>query len=160
MKNRIYIETTIVSYLTARPSRDLIFAARQELTSEWWREQRADFDAFTSQLVWDEAVQGDPDAARRRVQCLEELPLLDIPEQAAGLARMLFERHALPAEAEDDALHIATAAIHEMDFLLTWNCRHIANAVMMPIIRDTIASCGYDPPMICTPEDLLEAYHA
>jgi hypothetical protein len=155
MKQRVYLETTIVSYLTARPSRDLILAAHQQVTRQWWDERRADFDLYVSQLVLDEAGRGDPEAAKRRVELLVGVASLQATDQVKGLARELLQTHALPREALEDALHIALAAASGMDFLLTWNCRHIANAETAPAIRATIEHSGYDPPVICTPDELM-----
>ncbi len=154
MKQRVYLETTIVSYLTARPSRDLILAAHQEVTRQWWERRRADFEVYVSQLVLDEAGRGDPEAANRRVSLLAGMARLQMTDQAAGLARELIRAHALPREGIEDALHIAVAAVNGMDLLLTWNCRHIANAELAPAIRATIERSGYDPPIICTPDEL------
>jgi hypothetical protein len=140
------LETTIVSYLTARPRRDLILAAHQEVTRQWWEERRADFEIYVSQLVVDEAGRGDPEAAERRVTLLANVARLRTTDQALGLARELVQAHALPRE--------AIAAASGMDLLLTWNCRHIANAELAPAIRATIERSGYDPPIICTPDEL------
>jgi hypothetical protein len=154
VKQRVYLETTIASYLTARPSRDLILAAHQEVTRQWWELRRADFEVYVSQLVLDEAGRGDPEAANRRVSLLGGMARLQMTDQAAGLARELVQAHALPREGLEDALHIAIAAVNGMDLLLTWNCRHIANAELAPAIRATIERSGYDPPVICTPDEL------
>jgi hypothetical protein len=155
VKQRVYLETTIVSYLTARPSRDLILAAHQEVTRQWWKRRRADFEIYVSQLVVDEAGRGDPEAANRRVDLLVGVARLRVTDKALGLARELVRTHALPREGTEDALHIALAAVNGMDLLLTWNCRHIANAEMVPAIRATIERSGYDPPIICTPDELM-----
>lgn len=154
MKQRVYVETTIVSYLTARPSRDLIIAAHQAVTRQWW-ERRADFDLYVSQQVVDEAGRGDPEAARQRLLLLIGVARLRVTDQALDLARELIAAHALPEEAAEDALHIALAAVSGMDALVTWNCRHMANAVLMRAIRETIDRAGYEPPIICTPDGLL-----
>jgi hypothetical protein len=155
VKQRVYLETTIVSYLTARPSRDLILAAHQVVTRQWWEQRRADFEVYVSQLVSDEAGRGDPEAARRRLGLLDGVARLRVTDQALALARELVLAHALPREASEDAMHIAVAAANGMHLLLTWNCRHIANAEMVPAIRATIERSGYDPPIICTPNELL-----
>jgi hypothetical protein len=155
VKQRVYLETTIVSYLTARPSRDLILAAHQEVTRQWWEQRRADFEIYVSQLVLDEAGRGAPEVAKRRVGLLEGVARLQVTDQALGLARELVRTHALPREATEDALHIALAAVNGMDLLLTWNCKHMANAEMTPAIRATIERSGYDAPIICTPDELL-----
>ena len=151
----IYIETSIISYLTARPSRDLLAAAHQQVTRTWWDQHRDRFVVFVSPLVHEEARRGDPNAARRRVEELEGLPVLDMAEEAFALASALLEDGALPPAAQDDATHIALAAVHGMDYLLTWNCRHIDNAETKPVVRSVCAAHGYTCPEICTPEELM-----
>ena len=152
MPHSIFIETTIPSYYASRPSRNLLQFARQELTREWWDGQRHQFDLFTSQLVLDEAAEGDPAKASERLQMLSGLAILDLNEQVAALASELVERNILPILAGRDALHLAAAGVHGMGFLLTWNCKHIAN----PFIADRLQSCfsamGVHLPVICTPE--------
>ena len=155
-RGRIYLETTVVSYLAARPSRDLRVAAHQQATSEWWTRRRGDFDLFASQLVVEEASAGDQEAASRRLEYLRGLPLLDLTDRTLALAEKLLTDAVVPTEAEQDALHIAVAAVHGMDYLLTWNCRHIANATMRGRIERTCVEAGCDAPVICTPEELLE----
>ncbi len=137
MKLRVYLETTIPSYLTAWVSRDLVMAGHQQTAREWWDTRREDFELFVSQFVIDEAGAGDPDAARRRLEILENMPLLDPGDKVHALADELLKRVPLPPKAATDALHIAIATIHGMDFLLTWNCAHIANAALRPSIDAT-----------------------
>jgi predicted nucleic acid-binding protein len=156
MRPRVYIETTVVSYLTARPSRDLIIAAHQQVTQEWWDEYAPHFDLYISQQVLQEAGAGDAQAAGRRLQALEGLPLLEMQPAVLGLARALTEKGAIPSKAVEDGLHIATATVHGMDYLVTWNCTHIANAVTRNAVIEVCRSCGYEPPVICTPEELME----
>jgi hypothetical protein len=156
MKPKAYLETTMVSYLTARPSRDLITAAHQHITQQWWHMQRARFDLFVAPPVMQEAQSGDPDAAARRIAALQGIPLLTLSEEATGLAQALIEQGPLPANAVVDALHIAIAAVHGMHYLLTWNCTHIANAAIRSDIEDVCRARGYEPPVICTPEELVE----
>jgi predicted nucleic acid-binding protein len=151
----VYVETSILSYLTARPSRDLLAAAHQQVTREWWDGQRGRFEVFVSPLVEQEARRGDPVAAQRRVEALCGLPMLEIVEDAYDLAAALISEGALPLSAEDDATHIAMAAVHGIDYLLTWNCRHIDNAETKPIVRSICATRGYTCPEICTPEELM-----
>ena len=126
MPKSVYLETTIPSYLTARPSRDLLRAAHQGITREWWEDHRGRFDLFASRVVVEEAGRGNPDAARRRLDALDGLPLLEMTEEAFELAQSLLETGVLPRKARIDALHIAVAAVHGMDILLTWNCKHLA----------------------------------
>lgn len=144
-----------MSYLTARPARDLIAAAWQNATSTWWETQRLRFELYTSQLVVDEAEQGDHDAANRRLAVLSQLPHLAITDEVTVLAHALLKAGALPQTATGDALHVALAAYHEVDYLLTWNCRHIDNAEMKPLIRSVCAINGYQYPEICTPLELM-----
>ncbi|MCF7849579.1 MAG: type II toxin-antitoxin system VapC family toxin [Kiritimatiellales bacterium] len=154
MKNSVYIETSIISYLTARRSRDLIATARQQLTKEWWTGCRPEFELFASPLVEKEASCGDKDAAERRIKALDGIPMLELTGEAVSLAKVLMQKGALPENARDDALHIATAVVHGMDYLLTWNCRHIDNAATKPVIRSVCMEKGYACPEICTPEEL------
>ena len=130
MKSRLYLETTIPSYLTSRPSRDLIIAGHQAVTREWWEKRRDAFQLYISQLVVDEAGAGDPIAARERLKVLQDLPLLDITPEVADLASSILGSGKIPRKAATDAAHIAIAAVHGMDFLVTWNCAHIANAAI------------------------------
>jgi predicted nucleic acid-binding protein len=155
VKQRVYLETTIVSYLVARPSRDLVLAAHQEVTRDWWQRRRGEFDVYVSQLVADEAGKGDAEAVRKRLEALKDVASLAVTEEAVALAARLTEEHALPSEAGADALHIAVATVNGMDFLMTWNCRHIANVELLPAIRRTVEDHGYELPWVCTPEELL-----
>lgn len=153
-KAAIYIETSLISYLVARPSRDIIVAAHQQLTITWWENQRQQYDLFISQIVLDEARAGDQQAAEKRLATLENLPLLEINEAVINLAENLVQSHAVPIKAAQDALHIAVAYINGMDYLLTWNCKHIANAKMRGKIERVCREAGYLPVIICTPEEL------
>jgi len=162
MKPKVYIETTIPSYLTAWPSQDLVTAAHQQITHQWWQTRRPDFDLFTSSkislvfLVIDESSEGDPDAATRRLEVLDDIPLLETSEYVAELAQALIGQVPFPKRATADALHIAIAVVSGMDYLLTWNCTHIANAARRSAIESVCRSKGYEIPIICTPEELLE----
>jgi hypothetical protein len=152
----VYLETTIPSYLTARPSRDLIVAANQQLTRLWWKARRQRYQLFVSQVVLDEAAVGDKGAALRRLRLLRGTRRLTVTDACRDLAQGLLDGTPIPAAAAADALHVAIAAVHRMDFLLTWNCTHIANAVMRPGIQAVCAAAGYNPPVICTPQELME----
>lgn len=151
----VYLETSILSYLAARPSRDLLAAARQEITRRWWDAHRVQFEVFSSALVEEECRRGDPTAVQRRIDALAGIPVLDILPEAYDLAEALARDCALPESARDDAVHIALAAAHGIDYLLTWNCRHIDNAALKPVIRSTCVVSGYVCPEICTPEELM-----
>jgi len=151
------LESSFVSYLTAAPreSRDPIAAAHQQITIEWWSRRRADFDLVVSQVVIDEVQTGDPDLARNRLSVVASLPSLLVTDQATDLARDILAKGFLPQKAFPDALHIAIAAVHQVDYLLTWNCKHIANLEVLPRIADLCESLGIILPIICTPEELL-----
>jgi predicted nucleic acid-binding protein len=153
-KPTIYIETSVVSYLTARPHRDLVIATYQQLTLEWWTYSRQEFDLYTSPLVIEEAGRGDPQAANQRLEVLQNLSLLPSNREIEELAQCLMTGQLLPAKATDDALHIATATVYGMDYLLTWNCRHIANAQLQKPIRLICQREGYDLPILCTTMEL------
>jgi hypothetical protein len=158
VKRSVYIETTIVSYLVGRSSRDLVAAANQALTREWWTARSQEFDLFASAVVIGEARDGDPELAARRVEILSRAGLLEVTGSALQLAGELLRRTGIPAKAQVDALHIAIAAIHGMDYLLTWNCKHIANAVTLPKVYAVCRELGYEPPFVCTPQELMEGY--
>lgn len=155
MPPKVYLETTIPSYLTAWPSRDLIKAAHQEATHEWW-DTRGKFDLYVSQVVLNESGRGDPEAATQRLEALAGLTVLAITDEAEALARGLTEQGPLPEKAAVDALHIAVAAVHGMDYLLTWNCTHIANAATRVEIEAVCRRNDLEPPVICTPIELME----
>jgi len=157
MAERVYIETTVVSYLTARPSRDVVIAGHQQVTHEWWDTRRVNYELCVSQLVLDEAGAGDAQAAQERLLVLRPMLVLETTAEALDLAKELLQAGALPVKAADDALHIAVAATKAVPFLLTWNCRHLANAVMRPVIEAACKAKGFKAPIICTPEELLEA---
>jgi hypothetical protein len=157
-KKTVYIETSIVSYLTARASSDLLAAAWQKVTVDWWDTQRDRFDLYASDIVIEEAGKGDSKAAARRLDALASIPLLAITDDVLALSKALIQEGALPRKAIDDSLHIALSAVHEIDYLLTWNYRHIDNAETKPIIRHVCAAnrCAY--PEICTPQELMGVY--
>ena len=155
MPRTVYVETSILSYLAGRPSRDLVVAARQQLTHTWWRTRRTAFDLYVSQLVLHEVQAGDPATARRRVALLADFPLLDMTPEVAELAAALIERVPLPPRAGADAAHIAVAAYHGMDFLLTWNSAHIANAELRPRVERVCRERGHPAPVLCTRDELM-----
>ena len=155
MKPKLYLETTVPSYLTAWPSRDLIRAGHQQITKEWWQTRRENFDIYISQFVLDEAAAGDPEAARERLTAIQDFSILDPTDEVGELAAALMSSLVLPTNAATDAAHIAIAAVHEMPFLLTWNCTHIANAEMSVAIENVCREHGFYCPVICTPEELM-----
>ena len=156
MPSTVYIETSVISYLTSRPSRELVTAAHQQVTVDWWTNARPGFNAVVSELVIQEVAMGDPDSARRRMEAIADLPVLQMTEAGRELARALLDDLAVPPTAAADALHIVVAAENGADYLLTWNCRHIANAKIRALIERTLCMRGYDPPILCTPEELQE----
>jgi predicted nucleic acid-binding protein len=156
MKPKVYIETTIVSYLAARPSRDLIVAGHQQITHEWWQTARQHFAAVSSQLVAREAGAGDSEAAAARVAFLTGVTLLEISEEALTLAQRLLQAKAIPQEFPEDALHVAVAVVNGIEYLLTWNYKHLANAGVRSRIEATCRELGYEAVIICTPEELME----
>jgi hypothetical protein len=157
MAERVYIETTVISYLTARPNRDVVIAGHQQVTHEGWDTRRASYELCVSQLVLDEARAGDARAAQERLLVLGPMRVLETTTDALELAKELLQAGALPANGADDALHIAVAATKAIPYLLTWNCRHLANAVMRPVIETVCTAKGFKAPIICTPEELLES---
>ena len=160
MKPLVYMETSVVSYLTARRSRDLVGAAYQEVTREWWHVASGRFDLVASELVLTESGAGDADAASARLEALKPVALLNISESSEALARRLLDLGAVPRQAAADAAHIAIAVTNGVDFLVTWNFKHIANAAMRSRIERVCRQAGYEPPVICTPNELMESDHA
>jgi hypothetical protein len=156
MKQTLYVETTIVSYLTARPKPDVMRLSHEMLTRQWWTSERVRFDLYISQLVIEEASGGDKAAAAARLKVLKDIPLLAITAEMYELAARLTRTLALPARARADAVHVAIAAVHGMSFLLTWNCRHLANAALADRIYRTCDGYGIVAPRIVTPEQLME----
>lgn len=152
----VYVETTIVSYLASRESRDTLLAAHQEITARWWRERGPLFALVVSELVYQEASAGDPVAAQKRLSLLSGLQVLAISEEAVRLADKLVAEGPIPRESDADALHIALAALAGVDYLLTWNCKHLANAALRFRIESLVEDNGYECPIICTPEELME----
>ncbi len=155
MKPKLYIETSIVSYLTARPSRDVVINANQQLAQEWW-ESRQNFELFVSQLVVDEASKGDAAFAQKRLDLIKDLPLIDFNADAKNLAKEILRQNVLPAKAALDVFHIAATAVHELDFLLTLNCKHIANAFIFRRIEKICSQFGFQAPIVCTPQEILQ----
>lgn len=157
MKSTVYIETSVLSYLTARQNNDLRAMANKSITEEWWETRRDLYQLVVSELVLLEAGRGNEEAAQRRLDAASEIPLLEVTPEVKSLALALMENHALPEKAEADAYHVAIAAVNGIEYLLTWNCTHIANAHTRPKIEATCRSLGYEPPVICTPSELMES---
>ena len=156
MKPKVYVETSVISYLTSRPSRDIVIAGHQQTTQDWWQNCRKTFDLVASQLVIREARAGDSLASEQRLAVLKEVQLLSVTEEAVFLANTFIETGIMPQKAAEDALHIAIAVTNSVDYLLTWNCRHIANAVIRKQVERICRARDYEPVIICTPEELME----
>ena len=155
MKPKVYLETTIPSYLTSRPSRDLLVAAHQQLTSDWWNDHRHRFSLFVSERVLREAGSGDAIAAARRLAELAGIPQLEFTPEALDLARRFLSEGAIPVKSLEDAIHVAIATVNGMDYLATWNCRHIVNAEIIKRLVKIAGNAGYSLPILCTPEQLM-----
>jgi hypothetical protein len=153
---KLYVETTVISYLTAWPSSEMVTAAHQRITKDWWQAKRNEFDLFVSELVIRESMAGDRGAAQLRIETIHDLEVLSIDDETTRLAEMLAAELGLPERAAADSVHIAIAAVNGMDYLVTWNCRHIANARHRQRIEDICESLSYVAPIICTPEELIE----
>lgn len=155
MKPKVYLETTIPSLLTARPSPSLRVANDQQVTLEWWERRRRHFKLYVSELVLDEISQGEPAMAAARQAAMKECAILEARDEAQELGDAILKAKLIPTKAAADAFHIATAAVHDMDFLLTWNCRHIANAAIADRLRTLCEKAGYNVPVLCTPYELM-----
>lgn len=154
MKRKVYLETSVISYLTARPSKNIIEAGHQQSTYQFW-DRRDEFDLFASELVLTECAAGDPEAANKRLAALHGIKLLDITSYSIELAKELVIAGIVPVKANEDALHISIATVHFSDYLLTWNCRHIANPEIQARIAEKFRGKGLFLPFICTPEELI-----
>lgn len=155
MQPSIFIESSIPSYYVARPSRDLLLLTRQELTREWWDISRHSFELFTTQAVLDEIGCGEPAMAKARLELMAGISRLDVDEEVQLLATQLISTGILPTIAHLDALHIAAAGIHRVDYLLTWNCKHIANPFIQRKMTAHFSKMGIHFPVICTPEEII-----
>ena len=156
MKPSIYLETSVIGCLAMRLSGVLRIAANQLTTRDWWDNERQRYDLFVSRYVMNECSRGDPQAAQERLAYLEGIPLLEVSDSVETLAQALLSKVPLPANATVDALHISVAALSGVDYLLTWNCKHIANPSLRLRIESICRELGCEPPVICTPQELLE----
>lgn len=155
MKAKLYLETTIPSYLVGRPSRDLLVAAHQQITRDWWESRRSEFELYVSELVLDEMRAGDVALAAQRLDLLRDVSILTSSSDILDLAEDLIAKGPIPRKAAIDAAHIAIATAHGCEYLLTWNCRHIANAELHRAIRRVVEGHGYEAPTLCTPEEMM-----
>ena len=155
MAPSVYIETSVISLLAARPSRDLVVAGHQRVTEDFWTRHRERYELRVSQFVWDEIARGDSRAAQRRIELVRKIPVLAVDDRVGALAELLVSQSAIPEEARLDAAHVAIAAVHAVDYLLTWNLKHIAHAIVRRRIEAACRSAGYEVPVLCTPEELM-----
>lgn len=154
MLQKLYMETSVISYRASRASGELLVAARQEITRAWWQNGLPEFEVFVSDIVLQEAAQGDGVAARERLRLLEGYPVLALTAEAERLARLYMRAMPLPSKAIRDALHMSIASVSGMDYLVTWNCRHIAHGRIKRRLQELNTSEGIRSPVICTPEEL------
>ncbi|MBW4616075.1 MAG: type II toxin-antitoxin system VapC family toxin [Desmonostoc vinosum HA7617-LM4] len=155
MSETVYIETSILGYLTSRSTKNLILAANMEITKDWWESRRSAFTLYASEAVLEEVAQGDPTIAAQRLEMLRDFSLLSLNQDVQSLAAQLLLRSNLPSKARVDAIHIAAATVHGMDYLLTWNCKHIANAQIQGKLAEISLDFGYVLPVLCTPNELM-----
>ncbi|MFT5471341.1 MAG: hypothetical protein ACI8UO_006474 [Verrucomicrobiales bacterium] len=151
-----YIETTIPSYYVARPSSSLLHAAKQTATRDWWDGNCSGFELFTSLETLDKAAKGDSEMAADRLNLLQSIPLLPMPDEAISLAGNLVSAGIVPQKASSDSIHIAVASVHAIDYLVTWNFKHIANPFLRDRLRSAVEEAGFELPVMCSPEELLQ----
>lgn len=156
MKETVYLETSVLSYYTARPSRDVVVIAHQEITRQWWEKALNEYEIFISQAVIDEASDGDPGASEERLKAMRDFQYLEINSKVGEMTEIYIAELKIPPKAVGDAVHIAIASIHEIDYLVTWNCSHIANGVIIKKLAEINTNYGVHTPVLCTPEELLE----
>lgn len=154
-KDAIYLETTVVSYYTSKPSRDIIVLAHQEITREWWPKAVNRFDIFISEAVIEEDSAGDQEAARKRIEELKKFPHLQLNDKVEQMAQVYIDKLDIPQKAYRDAIHLAVASVHNVEYLVTWNCAHLANAEIIRKLIKINESFGLSTPLICTPEELM-----
>ena len=154
MIETVYIETSILGYLTASSTDNLILAANMKVTQDWWNICRSSFILYASEIVEDEAARGDPEIASQRLNLLQSLMLLDLPEAAVELAQEFLQQCNLPPQASSDALHVALATVYSLNYMLTWSCKHMANAQIQRQLSQISSELGYQLPIICTPYEL------
>ncbi|RPI76458.1 MAG: PIN domain-containing protein [Desulfobacteraceae bacterium] len=156
MEKHVYIETTVVSYFTAKPSRDIMIAGHQEATRELWAKLSTKYKAYVSALVYQEAGKGNPEQAKMRIAVIAEFPMLDIDDETRSLAEKIIAKKGIPTEYPEDALHIAVAAVNGIEVIITWNFAHLNNPFTRKKVRKIVEAEGYGCPEICSPEELLE----
>ena len=156
MKETIYLETTIISYYTSRPSNDIMVLAKQRITELWWKNNLNKFDVYISEAVFEEICEGDSDAALKRITVVNTIPSLEITDDVLNVYKIYLKRLQIPDKALRDAIHIAIASVHSIDYLVTWNCKHIANGEIIKKLMSINNELGLSIPVIVTPEELME----
>jgi predicted nucleic acid-binding protein len=156
MKETVYLETSVVSYYTARPSRDVVVLAHHEITRQWWEKALNEYEIFISQAVIDEVREGDPEASEERLKAIADFKHLEINSKVGEMTDIYIAKLEIPPKEVGDAVHIAIASIHEVDYLVTWNCSHIANGAIIKKLAEINTGYGVHTPVLCTPEELLE----
>lgn len=156
MKPTVYVETSAISYLTARPSRDLIVAGHQQITADWWFSIRDQVECFVSAFVIQEISRGDQKLAQLRLAAVADFPVLKLNQEIYRLAQHYFAALNIPEKSKIDAFHLAVAAWYGMDYVLSWNCKHIASGRVQKILQALNAKAGRHTPIMCTPEELME----
>lgn len=156
MKKKVYIETTVVSYLTAKPSRDIVIAGHQEATRELWTKLSSRYETYVSALVVQEAGKGNPNQSQMRLAAIAKFSMLDIDDEALSLAEKIVAKKGIPVEYPEDALHIAVAAVNGIEVIITWNFAHLNNPFTRKKVRNIVEAEGYSCPEVCSPEELLE----
>ncbi len=150
----VYVESSVISYITAKPKRDVVVSARQALSIEWWESKRSQYEVYISELVIEEIASGDSNAAQKRLDIIKNITTLEATLEAKNLAGLLISEGAVPENSPEDALHIGLAAAQGADYLLTWNFKHINNASTRMKIVKVIESQGFACPILCSPEEL------
>ncbi len=156
MQSSVYIETTVISYLASRPSRDLIVAGHQQITQDWWTSIVPKLDCYVSPYVIQEVGRGDAGRAQERLNAIKTFPVLELNDDVKKVAKIYFEKLSIPEKAEADAFHLALASWHNMDYLVSWNCSHIASAVIIKMVQEINKELEIPTPVICTLEELME----
>jgi len=156
MNEKVYVESSVISYYTAKPSRDLIVAAHQQITHEWWEIVRPQVECFVSPFVIQEISLGDEEAAKKRNNAIREFPVLEINREIQKIAQKYFVALKIPNKAKLDASHLAVAVWHEMDYVLSWNCKHIVSGRVKKVLEEINAKLNLKTPILCTPEELME----
>ena len=155
MKETVYLESTVISYYTSKPSRDIIIYAHQQLTKDWWEASQKEYQFYVSEIVIEEISRGNKEEARKRLEFVSEIPVLDLTDDIERIAGIYAEKLSIPDRAFGDALHLATACVHKIDYLITWNCKHLANAHVIKNLGNVNQELGIHNTIICTPEELM-----